>query len=175
MISQGFTPGLNYYQLGCSNTGCLLDTMLGQLVDSVTVIRTLVATRVGEFVRRELGEFRSDPRWLLQGECEVGSTVSSSARLARTTGDHQGLGDASDKTEDSSGGGVGRSHDLYGGASGGGHGCCPPVVDQYTWLALITGIALATYFLRVAVTTNIMGRRRRRRREGGHNILLLGW
>ena len=34
-----------------------------------------------------------------------------------------------------------------------GHGsyCCPPVVDPYTWIALIAGIALATYFLRVVI------------------------
>ena len=41
---------------------------------------------------------------------------------------------------------------LYGAASGGHHdGCCPPVVDPYTLLALIVGIALATYFLNVLI------------------------
>jgi hypothetical protein len=41
---------------------------------------------------------------------------------------------------------------LYGAASGGHHGgCCPPVVDTYTLLALIVGIALATYFLNVLI------------------------
>ena len=29
-----------------------------------------------------------------------------------------------------------------------GSECCPLVVDPYTWLALIGGIALATFFLR---------------------------
>jgi hypothetical protein len=41
---------------------------------------------------------------------------------------------------------------LYGAASGGHHdGCCPPVVDPYTLLALIAGIALATYFFNVLI------------------------
>ena len=48
---------------------------------------------------------------------------------------------------------------LHGAASGhGGYGgCCPPVVDPYTWLALIAGIALATYFLRVLITVTMVG------------------
>ena len=29
--------------------------------------------------------------------------------------------------------------------------CCPPVVDPYTLLALLAGIALAAYFLRLAL------------------------
>ena len=42
--------------------------------------------------------------------------------------------------------------------------CCPPVVDPYTWLALIGGIALATFFLQMAIV-NIIGRKRKRRRR----------
>ena len=41
--------------------------------------------------------------------------------------------------------------------------CCPPVVDPYTMVALAAGIALAAYFLRVAITTNIMGGGRKKR------------
>jgi hypothetical protein len=39
--------------------------------------------------------------------------------------------------------------------------CCPPVVDPYTLLALLAGIALAAYFLRLALVAKL-GRRRRR-------------
>ena len=38
--------------------------------------------------------------------------------------------------------------------------CCPLVVDTSSWVALLGGITMATYFLRSAVTTNIMGGRR---------------
>lgn len=34
-----------------------------------------------------------------------------------------------------------------------GH-CCPPVFDPYTLVALLGGIALATYFLRIVIITN---------------------
>ena len=48
---------------------------------------------------------------------------------------------------------------LFGSASDGYGQCCPPVFDPYTLLALIGGIALATYFLRlVIVTTTFPGR-----------------
>jgi hypothetical protein len=47
---------------------------------------------------------------------------------------------------------------LHGAASRGyGSDCCPPVVDPYTLLALLAGIALATYFLRVALIAMGMG------------------
>ena len=37
--------------------------------------------------------------------------------------------------------------DLYG-----EHGeCCPPVVDPYTFLAMIAGISLATWFLQMVI------------------------
>ena len=29
--------------------------------------------------------------------------------------------------------------------------CCPPVVDPYTYLALLTGIALVTWFLQMTI------------------------
>ena len=58
---------------------------------------------------------------------------------------------------------------LFGSESGGyGDDCCPPVVDPYTWLALIGAIALATYFLRVAIVVKFG---RRKRREVGHVTL----
>ena len=54
--------------------------------------------------------------------------------------------------------------DLTGSHSSGyGDKCCPPVVDPYTWLALIGGIALATFFLQMAIVNNIMPGRRKRR------------
>ena len=46
--------------------------------------------------------------------------------------------------------------ELYGAASGGYDGCCPPVVDPYTLLALITGIALATYFLNLLISVTMV-------------------
>ena len=48
---------------------------------------------------------------------------------------------------------------LFGSSSDGYGHCCPPVFDPYTLIALIGGIALATYFLRlVIVTTTFTGR-----------------
>ena len=45
--------------------------------------------------------------------------------------------------------GTGRSHNgPHGGFSSGYGGCCPPVFNPGTLFALISGIALATYFLR---------------------------
>ena len=40
--------------------------------------------------------------------------------------------------------------------------CCPNVVDTYTWAALLGGVVLATYFLRLAIINNISRRRKRR-------------
>jgi hypothetical protein len=50
----------------------------------------------------------------------------------------------------------------------GGYGdtCCPLVVDTLSWLALLAGIAVATFLLRNTIIANINGKRRRRRREG---------
>ena len=66
--------------------------------------------------------------------------------------------------------GYGHSSSGYGGYSHGGyfHGyddCCPLVFDPLTYVALMSFIALATYFLWVAVTMNIMGRKRKKRSE----------
>ena len=44
--------------------------------------------------------------------------------------------------------------------------CCPPVVDPFTLLALLAGIALAAYFLRLALVAKLA---RRRRRDVGLN------
>ena len=65
----------------------------------------------------------------------------------------------------SSSGHGGYSHG-YGGYSHGGYDdCCPLVFDPLTYTALMSFIALATYFLWVAVTMNIMGRKRKKRSE----------
>ena len=42
--------------------------------------------------------------------------------------------------------------------SGGYNDCCPPVFDPYTLVALLAGIALATYFLRIVIITENFGR-----------------
>ena len=55
-----------------------------------------------------------------------------------------------------------------------GH-CCPPVFDPYTLVALLGGIALATYFLRLVIITdpNLPPRRRKRSIEYGKFITTL--
>ena len=52
-----------------------------------------------------------------------------------------------------------------------GH-CCPPVFDPYTLVALLGGIALATYFLRLVIITdpNLPPKRRRRSIQSGKFI-----
>ena len=40
--------------------------------------------------------------------------------------------------------------------------CCPPVVDSSTWLGVVGGMAVVTFFLRMAITMNIMPGRRKR-------------
>ena len=141
--------------------------MMDMVWDNVKGIRAVLGSRIGQFVRQELTEFQADPRWLLQGECPYTSAMQGDPRemaKAIMTKDYSEEIAMTNNSQARSG----RSHGSF--SSGGG--CCPPVVDQYTWLALISGIALATYFLRIAVTTNIMGRRRKR--EGVHNLLLQG-
>ena len=44
--------------------------------------------------------------------------------------------------------------------------CCPPVIDILTLLALLGGIAAATFFLNTVITMNIMMGRRKRSQEG---------
>ena len=39
--------------------------------------------------------------------------------------------------------------------------CCPPVLDPYTLLALLGGIALATFFLQQVIVMTMFGRKRR--------------
>ena len=83
-------------------------------------------------------------------------TSSASPRDSKMTEpDRVGPGD---ETRDS---GYSSGTARGGGHSGGGD-CCPPVVDPYTWLVMIGGIALATYFLRVAIVVKMPMRRRRR-------------
>ena len=50
--------------------------------------------------------------------------------------------------------------------------CCEPVVDNYSFLALMVFIALATYFLQVAITMNLTGRKKRSAKSGMKNYLL---
>merc|ERR1711899_13367 len=55
---------------------------------------------------------------------------------------------------------TGRSHQgPHGGFSSGYGGCCPPVFNPGTLFALISGIALATYFLRLVIVVTTFGGR----------------
>ena len=54
---------------------------------------------------------------------------------------------------------LGEARQLLGAASDGYGHCCPPVFDPYTLVALIGGIALATYFLRIVIVTSTIGGR----------------
>merc|ERR1711971_36924 len=48
----------------------------------------------------------------------------------------------------------------------GGYGeCCPPVVDPYTYLALLAGIALTTWFLQMTIVMTMFEKRRKRSSE----------
>ena len=47
---------------------------------------------------------------------------------------------------------------LFGSASDGYGHCCPPVFDPYTLVALLGGVALATYFLRLVIINQNFGR-----------------
>ena len=60
-----------------------------------------------------------------------------------------------------------RNTDLAGAFSG-HDDCCPLVVDPLTYIALLSFLVAATYFLWVAVTMNIMGRKRRKRSVSEH-------
>ena len=52
--------------------------------------------------------------------------------------------------------------DLAGAASGGGGECCAHVVSPLVFLATLAGLAIATFFLRMAITMNLRRKRRRR-------------
>ena len=39
--------------------------------------------------------------------------------------------------------------------------CCPPVLDPYTLIALLGGIALATFFLQQVIVMTMFGRKKR--------------
>merc|ERR1712088_651697 len=55
---------------------------------------------------------------------------------------------------------TGRSHQgPHGGFSSGFGGCCPPVFNPGTLFALISGIALATYFLRLVIVVTTFTKR----------------
>ncbi len=64
----------------------------------------------------------------------------------------------------------GYGHSNYGhGSYSDGHDCCPLVTDPKTWIALLSFIAAATYFLRIEVTMSMLmmaGKKRRKRRSG---------
>ena len=48
---------------------------------------------------------------------------------------------------------------LFGSEDSHGH-CCPPVFDPYTLVALLAGIALATFFLRLVIINQVFNGRR---------------
>ena len=53
---------------------------------------------------------------------------------------------------------MGSGRQILGSHSGYGHGCCPLVFNPSTLLALLAGIALATYFLRLIIVVEQFGR-----------------
>ena len=82
---------------------------------------------------------------------------------------HSGYG------SDHTGYGSGHSSGGYGHSSGGySHGgyfddCCPLVVDNLTFTALMSFLALATYFLQTLITMNLMMAGRKKRRSISRN------
>ena len=50
--------------------------------------------------------------------------------------------------------------------------CCEPVIDNYSFLALMIFISLATYFLQVAITMNLGRRKKRSAKSRIQNNLL---
>ena len=83
---------------------------------------------------------------------------------------HNNFGHSGYSSDHHSGYGSGHSSGGYGHSSGGySHGgyfddCCPPVVDNLTFIALMSFLALGTYFLRIRITMDL-GRRKKRRRS----------
>ena len=84
---------------------------------------------------------------------------------------NQGLGLSSLSNDTSSGRAL---FDSCKGGYGYGGQCCPLVVDPLSWLALLAGIAVATFLLQQAIVANI-GKRKRRRRDvmGGKRRLIV--
>lgn len=84
--------------------------------------------------------------------------------------DDSGSDDYSNHYDDGESDGGGQEHyvqrrkknpfDLVGAASGDGD-CCAHVVSPYVFLLALVGLAIATYFLRMAITTKL-GKRRKR-------------
>ena len=52
--------------------------------------------------------------------------------------------------------------------------CCPLVVDTLSWLALLAGIAVATFLLRQAIIDNIGKKRKKRSVDGRSDIIWRG-
>ena len=50
---------------------------------------------------------------------------------------------------------VGGGRSLFGSPSDGYSMCCPPVFDPSTLVALLAGVDLATYFLRLVIVTTV--------------------
>ena len=50
-------------------------------------------------------------------------------------------------------------------ASGGGD-CCPHVVDPLLFTSVLAAVPIVTFFIRQAITMNIMGRRKRSSKQG---------
>ena len=57
---------------------------------------------------------------------------------------------------------------LSGSSSDDNSQCCPPVFDQYTLVALLGGIALVTYFLRLVIITDLLMMGMRFKRQAGY-------
>lgn len=57
---------------------------------------------------------------------------------------------------------------LFGSSSDDYNQCCPPVFDQYTLVALLGGVALATYFLRLVILTDLLMMGMRFKRQAGY-------
>lgn len=56
----------------------------------------------------------------------------------------------------------------------GGYGeCCPPVVDPYTYLALLAGVALVTWFLQMTIVMTMFGARRFKRSSKEGSAILI--
>ena len=66
-----------------------------------------------------------------------------------------------------------RIDDLAVAASGGGDDCCPHVVDPLLFVGALAGVAIATYFIRQAITMNIMRRKRRKRQASANQFCYL--